>query len=140
MLLLAAFPTSWCPFITTQALVVGLTIEKLISRILQEDAMRSNSTSSSAPLLTAQYLKRHPGFKRKPFCRFPTTNSPNNTLSPKICRYCGCHGHMEKECRTKRRDQQRNKGRPKAHVQQLEDPTLGNYGMGSLQLFNSLIV
>ncbi|MCO5596989.1 hypothetical protein L7F22_051061 [Adiantum nelumboides] len=43
MFLLAALPTSWRPFITTQALVVGLTVETLIARILQEDAIRDTS-------------------------------------------------------------------------------------------------
>lgn len=46
MLLLATLPSSWQPFITTQAFVVGLTIEKLIARILPEDTMHSNTSSA----------------------------------------------------------------------------------------------
>ncbi|KAI5069064.1 hypothetical protein GOP47_0015365 [Adiantum capillus-veneris] len=47
MLLLAALPCSWQPFITTQASVVGLTVEMLIAHILQEDILHSGTTSSS---------------------------------------------------------------------------------------------
>ncbi|MCO5583410.1 hypothetical protein L7F22_037321 [Adiantum nelumboides] len=43
-LLLAALPSSWGPFITTQASVTGLTVETLISCILQEDVMRGSSS------------------------------------------------------------------------------------------------
>ncbi|MCO5607751.1 hypothetical protein L7F22_061951 [Adiantum nelumboides] len=67
MLLLAALPTSWRPFITTQASVVGLTVETLIARILQEDAMRGNSTPTTIP--SSQYVRRQSNFRRWPFRR-----------------------------------------------------------------------
>ncbi|MCO5570487.1 hypothetical protein L7F22_024209 [Adiantum nelumboides] len=52
MLLLAALPSSWRPFITTQASVAGLTVEKLISRILREDAMRGSSSVPATAIST----------------------------------------------------------------------------------------
>eukprot|EP00250_Pteridium_aquilinum_P035230 c892_g1_i1 orf=2-1174(-) len=136
MLLLAALPSSWRPFITTQASVVGLTIETLITRILQEDAMRTSSNQAPVPLST-QYLQRAGGFRKKTFHRFQSASQSTSPSSIKTCRYCGRQGHVDKDCRTKKRDQQRNNGRPRAHTHQLNTSTLGEYGMETLQLFTA---
>ncbi|MCO5591340.1 hypothetical protein L7F22_045322 [Adiantum nelumboides] len=58
MFLLAALPPSWCPFITTQAIVVGLTAETLIAHMLQEDAMRTSINQVQMPVISAQNLQR----------------------------------------------------------------------------------
>ncbi|MCO5578682.1 hypothetical protein L7F22_032526 [Adiantum nelumboides] len=138
MLLLAALPTSWRPFITTQASVVGLTVETLIARILQEDAMRGNSTPTTIP--SSQYVQRQSNFRRRPFRRFNNTRNPVNNPTPaKICIHCGRHGHLVHECRTKRREQQRTDRRPRSQLQHIEVPALSQYGMESLQLFNSML-
>ncbi|MCO5593534.1 hypothetical protein L7F22_047548 [Adiantum nelumboides] len=82
MFLLAALPTSWRPLITTQASVVGLTVETLIARILQEDAMRGNSTPTTIP--SSQYVQLQSNFRRRPFRRFNNTRNPvNNPTLPK---------------------------------------------------------
>ncbi|MCO5607337.1 hypothetical protein L7F22_061532 [Adiantum nelumboides] len=146
MLLLAALPSSWRPFITTQASVVGLTVETLIARILQEDTMRSGSSStitSAAVPHTAQYLQRAPGnFRWRPFRRssgatrnLPRTNTPPTT----VCGYCRQHGHVERDCRTKRLDQQRNDRRPQSNLHHVADHAHGQYGIYSLQLFHSIL-
>ncbi|MCO5581375.1 hypothetical protein L7F22_035257 [Adiantum nelumboides] len=138
MLLLAALPTSWRPFITTQASVVGLTVETLIARILQEDAMRGNSTPTTIP--SSQYVQRQSNFQRRPFRRFNNTRNPVNNPTPaKICIHCGRHGHLVHECRTKRREQQRTDRRPRSQLQHIEVPALSQYGMESLQLFTSML-
>ncbi|MCO5609147.1 hypothetical protein L7F22_063369 [Adiantum nelumboides] len=138
MLLLAALPASWRPFITTQASMVGLTVETLIARILQEDAMRGNSTPTTIP--SSQYVQRQSNFRRRPFCRFNNTRNPVNNPTPaKICIHCGCHGHLVHECRTKRREQQRTDCRPRSQLQHIEVPALSQYGMESLQLFTSML-
>ncbi|MCO5564436.1 hypothetical protein L7F22_018097 [Adiantum nelumboides] len=138
MLLLAALPTSWRPFITTQASVVGLTVETLIARILQEDAMRGNSTPTTIP--SSQYVQRQSNFRRRPFRRFNNTRNPVNNPTPaKICIHCGRHGHLVHECRTKRREQQRTDRRPRSQLQHIEVPALSQYGMESLQLFTSML-
>ncbi|MCO5580830.1 hypothetical protein L7F22_034703 [Adiantum nelumboides] len=125
MLLLAALPTSWRPFITTQASVVGLTMEILIARILQEDAMRGNSTPTTIP--SSQYVQRQSNFRRRPFRRFNNTRNPVNNPTPaKICIHCGRHGHLVHECRTKRREQQRTDRRPRSQLQHIEVPALSN--------------
>ncbi|MCO5593247.1 hypothetical protein L7F22_047254 [Adiantum nelumboides] len=144
MLLLAALPSSWRPFITTQASVVGLTVETLVARILQEDTMRSGSSSAPTTAIpAAQYLQRSPGgFRRRPFQRSsgPPKNQPrNNSSANPVCGYCRRHGHVERNCRTDRRDQQRTDRRPCTHLQQVEDSNLGQYGIESLQLFNSVV-
>ncbi|MCO5560235.1 hypothetical protein L7F22_013846 [Adiantum nelumboides] len=138
MLLLAALPTSWRPFITTQASVVGLTVETLIARILQEDAMHGNSTPTTIP--SSQYVQRQSNFRRRPFRRFNNTRNPVNNPTPaKICIHCGRHGHLVHECRTKRREQQRTDRRPRSQLQHIEVPALSQYGMESLQLFTSML-
>ncbi|MCO5600644.1 hypothetical protein L7F22_054759 [Adiantum nelumboides] len=138
MLLLAALPTSWRTFITTQASVVGLTVETLIARILQEDAMRGNSTPTTIP--SSQYVQRQSNFRRWPFRRFNNTRNPVNNPTPaKICIHCGRHGHLVHECRTKRREQQRTDRRPRSQLQHIEVPALSQYGMESLQLFTSML-
>ncbi|MCO5594326.1 hypothetical protein L7F22_048356 [Adiantum nelumboides] len=138
MLLLAALPTSWRPFITTQASVVGLTVETLIARILQEDAMRGNSTPTTIP--SSQYVQRQSNFRRRPFRRFNNTTNPVNNPTPaKICIHCGRHGHLVHECRTKRQEQQRTDRRPRSQLQHIEVPALSQYGMESLQLFTSML-
>ena len=60
MLLLAALPASWRPFITTQASVTSLTIETLMTRIRQEEIMRNgaHSTSGVAPTPSTQFAAR----------------------------------------------------------------------------------
>ncbi|MCO5562590.1 hypothetical protein L7F22_016218 [Adiantum nelumboides] len=138
MFLLAALPTSWRPFITTQASVVGLTVETLIDRILQEDAMRGNSTPTTIP--SSQYVQRQSNFRRRPFCRFNNTRNPVNNPTPtKICIHCGRHGHLVHECRTKRREQQRTDRHPRSQLQHIEVLALNQYGMESLQLFTSML-
>ncbi|MCO5552516.1 hypothetical protein L7F22_006028 [Adiantum nelumboides] len=138
MLLLAALPTSWRPFITTQASVVGLTVETLIARILQEDAMHGNSTPTTIP--SSQYVQRQSNFRRWPFCRFNNTRNPVNNPTPaKICIHYGRHGHLVHECRTKRREQQRTDRRPRSQPQHIEVPALSQYDMESLRLFTSML-
>ncbi|MCO5605669.1 hypothetical protein L7F22_059852 [Adiantum nelumboides] len=138
MLLLAALPTSWRPFITTQASVVGLIVETLIARILQEDAMHGNSTPTTIP--SSQYVHPQSNFRRRPFCRFNNTkNLVNNPTPAKICIHCDRHDHLVHECRTKRREQQRTDRRPRSQLQHIEVPALSQYGMESLQLFTSML-
>ncbi|MCO5584555.1 hypothetical protein L7F22_038483 [Adiantum nelumboides] len=138
MFLLAALPTSWRPFITTQASVVGLTVETLIARILQEDAMHGNSTPTTIP--SSQYVQRQSNFRRCPFRRFNNTRNPvNNPTLAKTCIHCGRHGHLVHECRTKRREQQRTDRRPRSQLQHIEVPALSQYGMESLQLFTLML-
>ncbi|MCO5604374.1 hypothetical protein L7F22_058539 [Adiantum nelumboides] len=138
MFLLAALPTSWRPFITTQASVVGMAVETLIARILQEDAMRGNSTPTTIP--SSQYVQRQSNFRRRPFRRFNNTRNPVNNPTPaKICIHCGRHGHLVHECRTKRREQQRTDRRPRSQLQHIEVPALSQYGMESLQLFTLML-
>ncbi|MCO5613209.1 hypothetical protein L7F22_067485 [Adiantum nelumboides] len=138
MFLLVALPTSWRPFITTQALVVGLTVETLIARIHQEDAMRGNSTPTTIP--SSQYVQRQSNFRRRPFRHFNNTRNPvNNPTLAKICIHCGRHAHLVHECRTKRREQQRTDRCPRSQLQHIEVPALSQYGMESLQLFTSML-
>ncbi|MCO5601957.1 hypothetical protein L7F22_056084 [Adiantum nelumboides] len=140
MLLLAALPSSWRPFITTQASGAGLTVETLITRILQEDAMRDNTSTAITATPSSQYVQRPSNFRRPPFRRFNNARKPvNNPSVTKICSHCGRHGHLEHECRTKRREQQQNDRRPKSQLHHLEVPALSQYDMESLQLFNSII-
>lgn len=147
MLLLAALPSSWRPFITTQASVVGLTVETLIARILQEDAMHSSTSSTPATgPASAQNVQRTAGHfagrnNRRPFRRSGGVprNPSNNNPAVQTCGYCGRHGHAERDCRTKRRDQQRNDRRPRANLQRVEEPALGQYGIDTLQLFTSYL-
>ena len=150
MLLLAALPSSWRPFITTQASMTGLTVESLMARIRQEEIMRNGAHHSNATFSTpsTQYVQRQPNFKRGPPFRRNNNNMRPATASTKVCTYCGRHGHLERECRTKRREQlnqsqqqrQQPHGRhPRAHLQQLDVPEVGQYGMESLQLFTSLL-
>ncbi|MCO5569486.1 hypothetical protein L7F22_023199 [Adiantum nelumboides] len=108
MLLLAALPSSWRPFITTQASIVGLTVETLTSRILQEDTIRGSSSNSLSSIPTTQNVQqRQSNFRRRPFfCRFNgSQRPPYNPTATKICNHCGRHGHLVHECRTKRREQ-----------------------------------
>ncbi len=146
MLLLAALPSSWRPFITTQASVANLTVESLMARIRQEELMRNGAHNASGmtPTPSIQYVQRQPSFRRGPPFR-KNTNARPTTTPTKVCTYCGRNGHLERECRTKRREQhhqpqprQQQHGRlPRAHVQQLEDHELGQYGIDTLQLFTS---
>ncbi|MCO5586427.1 hypothetical protein L7F22_040367 [Adiantum nelumboides] len=148
MLLLAALPSSWRPFITTQASVTGLTVETLVARILQEDTMRSGTSSSPGTNNpSAQYMQcsavrfagRH---NRRPFRRTGGVQRSainNNRPATQSCGYCGRPGHVERECRTKRREQQRNNRPSRAHFQQVDEPAPIQYGMESLQLFSSHI-
>ena len=150
MLLLAALPSSWRPFITTQASMTGLTVESLMARIRQEEIMRNGAHHSNAtfPTPSTQYVQRQPNFKRGPPFRRNNNNTRPTITSTKVCTYCGRHGHLERECRTKRREQmnqpqqqrqQPHGRRPRAHLQQLDAPEVGQYGMETLQLFTSLL-
>ena len=146
MLLLAALPSSWRPFITTQASAASLSVESLMARIRQEEMMRNgvHNTSGVTPTPLIQYAaQRRPDFRRGPPSR--KSNSRPTTTPSKVCSYCGRHGHLERECRTKRREQnqpqqrqqQQHGRRPRAHLQQLNVPEIGHYGMENLQLFVS---
>ena len=59
MLLLAALPSSWRPFITTQASVANLTVESLMARIRQEELMRNGAHNASGmtPTPSIQYVQ-----------------------------------------------------------------------------------
>ncbi len=115
-----------------------------MARIRQEEVMRNGAHNASgiAPTPSTQYAaQRRPDFRRGPPQRKNNNNfRPNPT--PKVCSYCGRNGHLERECRTKRREQQapprqqQHGRRPRAHLQQLNGaPELGQYGMENLQLF-----
>ncbi|MCO5612761.1 hypothetical protein L7F22_067031 [Adiantum nelumboides] len=140
MLLLAALPSSWRPFITTQASAIGLTVETLISRILQEDVMRGGLSAPATAITTTQFVQRQSNFRRRPFHRFNNIKNTSNNPAPiKICSHCGRHGHLVHECRTKRREQQRTDRRPRPQLQHVEVPAISEYGMETLQLFTSHI-
>ncbi|KAH7445909.1 hypothetical protein KP509_01G028000 [Ceratopteris richardii] len=111
MLLLAALPSSWRPFITTQSSVVGLTLDSLISRVLQEDTLRTSTTSASSSIAFTTQRYQHP-FTRFNCTRFNCSGERTNTTSSSrnsnqstsaICDYCGHPGHVERGCRTKKR-------------------------------------
>ncbi|MCO5559698.1 hypothetical protein L7F22_013299 [Adiantum nelumboides] len=103
----------------------------------------SSTITSAAVPHTAQYLQRAPGnFRRRPFHRpsgatrnLPRTNTPPTT----VCGYCRRHGHVERDCRAKRRDQQRNDRRPQSNLHHVADHAHGQYGIDSLQLFHSIL-
>ncbi|MCO5559998.1 hypothetical protein L7F22_013603 [Adiantum nelumboides] len=121
--------------------MVGLTIETLIARIVQEDTMHRGSTTQEQSPPSAQYLQRPPRpFQKKPFCRYQASSSNQSQNIIKTCRYCGRRGHVEKECRTKRRDQQiKRGGRPGANNLEMDASNPGQYGLNSLQLFASVL-
>ncbi|KAH7404210.1 hypothetical protein KP509_15G015900 [Ceratopteris richardii] len=110
MLLLTALPQFWHPFITTEASVVGLTNDKLIARILQEDTMRQNTRSSHSSILPlSTQAARHSTQFPKHFGRSNVQPKPVDKQH-KIthCSYYGHPGHLEKECRMKRPVSQRH--------------------------------
>jgi hypothetical protein len=102
MLLLAALPSSWRPFITTQASVANLTVESLMARIRQEEIIRNGAHNTSGVALTpsTQYAaQRRPDFRKG--TPFRKNNNARNNTTPKLCSYCGRNGHLERECCTK---------------------------------------
>jgi hypothetical protein len=147
MLLLAALPSSWRSCITTQASVANLTVKSLMVRIRQKEIMRNGAHNTGGVALTpsTQYAaQRQPHFRRG--TPFRKNNNARLNTTPKLCLYYRQNGHLERECRTKRLEQQlqsrqQQHGRhPRAHFQQLiETPKLGQYSMESLQLFTSSI-
>lgn len=111
--------------------------------------MRSGtSTSLGTNNPSTQYMQRSTGHfagrqNRRPFRRTGggqrSTINNNTRPATQPCGYCRRLGHDERECHTKHRDQQRNNRPPRAHLQQVEEPSPSQYGMETLQLFSSHI-
>lgn len=57
MLLLAVLPPSWRAFVTTQPTVVNLIVQLLSTKILQEEVMRGNVSTSHIPTAMATTFK-----------------------------------------------------------------------------------
>ena len=142
MLLLAALPSSWRAFITTQSSSSKLQLQSLLAKIILENDLHHN-TSSVKPLAMATTIHKSANYHRqqKPGRHSPTsfTSSPSRSLPHKpnnsryphkpsppynpsfTCTFCNRVGHLERDCRTKRRNQSQNPPKHQANTTTLDD-------------------
>ena len=99
MLLLAALPSSWRAFITTQATVENLQLQGLVSKIQQEETLREQTTGSEKSVALATTAKRSHNERHK------ANHQAYGNNHHKQCNFCHRFGHLERDCRTKRRQQ-----------------------------------
>ncbi|MCO5558550.1 hypothetical protein L7F22_012135 [Adiantum nelumboides] len=101
--------------------------------------MRHGSSTQEQHSLAAQYINHPQSFRKIFFRKFqgaPSHQFPNTSRN---CSYCRRRGHGERECRTKKRDQQRRVGCRGANSHEMNSSNLDQYGLESLQLFTSII-
>ena len=105
VMLLAALPPSWRPFVTTQSYQTQ-TLIVLINKMRQENTFSklSNGTMNQpiAPMAMATSLHKPNPHQRPNYYSRPqyNTNKPNQPH----CNYCQRQGHWEKDCRIKARN------------------------------------
>ncbi|KAH7422068.1 hypothetical protein KP509_13G089000 [Ceratopteris richardii] len=122
------------------SLVVGLTVASLVSRIHQEDTLRSAISSSQSTTISnttfnmRRQLNMYSQNNPRPFHdthrQSARCNPGHNTNS--TCDYCGWQGHIECECRTKKRETQKSHKSSRAH------PTIAD-DTPALELFTMAI-
>ncbi|MCO5581892.1 hypothetical protein L7F22_035781 [Adiantum nelumboides] len=126
MILLAALPSSWRAFITTKTSSVDLQLQPLVAKIHQEEALRGQSTGAQ-PVAFATTIKpakpcgnssnRQGSFNNsKQPHRHPHSNfnhggqqqyhgGKSNPHAHFQCNFYDKHGHLEKDCHKKKRNQ-----------------------------------
>ncbi|KAF5345723.1 hypothetical protein D9757_014965 [Collybiopsis confluens] len=107
--LLTSLPDSWDQFASsidksTITDTVDPDSSKLIAKILEDDLRRRSKNSSSEIALSAQSGKPHHSLS-------PHPHNKSKFNSNVTCYYCGRAGHIQKECRTRKRDNQ-HRGKP----------------------------
>lgn len=123
MLLLAALPSSWRAFITTQATTTNLQLQSLVAKIQEEEALREQSSSSSKSMALITTMKgsgkphhqhgkggkHNHSHDRSGHSNGHNQGQPRHANNPNFkqlqCSYCNRFGHLEKDCRTKKRQQ-----------------------------------
>ena len=154
-LLLAALPSTWRSFITTQSTVANQTVALLASKIKQEQTMNDHSSKSASTVTPMAMNTRLSRNFRRSSNRFNTSSNssrdsrqinlpnpsrslpfrgtrPNNSGYPHTiqCTYCQRLGHLERECRTKQREQRpqmRYQPRAQARIAQINESSISDY-------------
>ncbi|MCO5581900.1 hypothetical protein L7F22_035789 [Adiantum nelumboides] len=126
MILLAALPSSWRAFITTKTSSVDLQLQPLVAKIHEEEALRGQSMGAQ-PMAFATTIKpakpcgnssnRQGSFNNsKQPHRHPHSNfnhggqqqyhgGKSNPHAHFQCNFYDKHGHLEKDCHEKKRNQ-----------------------------------
>lgn len=150
VLLLAALPQSWGPFVTAQQSRTGLTVASVIAAMIQHEATRNLGNKSSPQNDGALFMRKG----NRPRKLFPKDNRgshdpglggsssgsswiPANKRSQK-CSYCKRPGHWWKECRKKRMDEFK-RGVP-ASRQATVRPNIGSPSAGTSKTHSSIRV
>ena len=102
--LLTSLPDSWDQFASsvdksTITDTVDPDSSKLVAKVLEEDLCRCSKNSSPEIALSAQGGKPHHN-------SLPHPHNKSKFNSNVTCYYCGCAGHIQKECCTWKRDNQ----------------------------------
>ncbi|MCO5600212.1 hypothetical protein L7F22_054322 [Adiantum nelumboides] len=127
MILLAALPSSWRAFITTQASSVDLQLQPLVAKILQEEALRGQSTGAQPMALATTTRPAKPrgntsnfqgsfNNSKQPPCHHHSNfnhagrqrqyhGGKSNRHAHIQSNFCHKHGHLEKYCHQKKRNQ-----------------------------------
>ncbi|MCO5584117.1 hypothetical protein L7F22_038040 [Adiantum nelumboides] len=126
MILLAALPSSWRAFITTQASSVNLQLQPLVAKIHQEEALRGQSTGAQPVALATTIKPAKPrGNSSNRQGSFNNSKQPHrhhhsnfnhggqrqyhggksNPHAHFQYNFCHKYGHLEKDCHQKKRNQ-----------------------------------
>ena len=104
VMLLAALPPSWRPFVTTQS-YQNQTLAVLINQMRQEYTFsklsKSNNKHPITPMAMATSLHKPYPHQRHNRYNYNRNQSNSNSPNQSFCNYCKRQGHWEKECRTK---------------------------------------
>lgn len=153
--LLGALAPSWRTFVTAQGSNTNKTLSNLISRILEEAAMRQYGDSKQSPIITSKsgaFLARNQytnnNWKQKslgnnskfksntPMRKFGVPQS-GNSFPPKtiVCHHCGKLGHKRPDCRILAREKAQGAYKYQANITSNNNSNIPSSKPESLHLF-----
>ena len=110
VMLLAALPSTWRPFVTTQSYQTQ-SLAVLINKMRQEYAFtklttiaNNNLNQSTIPIAMATTIPMSNQHQQQPHRFNKSINYNHQNQRTSLCNYCNKPGHREKDCRTKQRN------------------------------------
>ena len=110
VMLLAALPSTWRPFVTTQSYQTQ-SLAVLINKMRQEYAFTklttiadNNLNQSTIPIAMATTIPMSNQHQQQPHRFNKSINYNHQNQRTSLCNYCNKPGHREKDCRTKQRN------------------------------------
>ena len=104
VMLLAALPSTWRPFVTTQSYQTQSLVVLIKRQEYAFTKLTNNLNQATIPISMATTIPMSNQHQQQPHRFNKSINYNHQNQKTSLCNYCNKPGHWEKDCRTKQRN------------------------------------